>query len=147
MAMELPIRVHYGLLALLELSLHATSRQPLKANAIAARQEIASRYLEQILSMLRQAGIVASYRGAAGGYTLARDPSEITVWDVFSCLEGETINKQPAPDGPPNLTKEILQEIWQQSTTAAQNVLQQITLQDLLIRRKEYKQDSPMFYI
>lgn len=145
--MELPLRVQYAILALLELALHANQQDPLKANVIASRQDIAGRYLEEILALLRQAGIVMSHRGAGGGYALARHPSDITLWEVFVCLKGDAIVKDTSLCSAGNLSKIVLLDIWQQSTAAAQSVLQRYTLADVLNRRMELSQASPMFYI
>ena len=49
---------------------------------------IPQHYLEQLLVHLRRAGIVASFRGAQGGYALAREPSRITVREALSVLDG-----------------------------------------------------------
>jgi len=62
--------------------------EPISLKSIAERQEISEYYLEQLMAILRKAGLVRSVRGAYGGYILTRDPSEITVGDVLRALEG-----------------------------------------------------------
>jgi len=62
--------------------------EPISLKSIAERQEISEYYLEQLMAILRKAGLVRSVRGAYGGYMLTRDPSEITVGDVLRALEG-----------------------------------------------------------
>lgn len=59
---------------------------PLKQ--IAKQQEISEKYLEQIINPLTKAGLTKSYRGAQGGYSLTRDPSQITVGQILRVLEG-----------------------------------------------------------
>jgi len=86
---ELSSRVEYALLALLELASHHPKDSPLTVNEITAFQEIPERYLDQILAVLRRAGIVQSLRGAKGGYLLAKEPWQITLLEVFSTLEGD----------------------------------------------------------
>ncbi|MGI9256564.1 MAG: RrF2 family transcriptional regulator [Salinispira sp.] len=78
----------YGLSALIELtpSYNQKSRQ---IREIANKHNIPQHYLEQILLVLRKAGIVESYRGAHGGYALARHPSQIQVLEVMELLEGK----------------------------------------------------------
>ena len=78
----------YGLSALIELGLHH-SKGSMQIRDIAARHNIPQHYLEQILVILKKAGYVVSFRGAQGGYALARDPDSIQVADVLSQLEGK----------------------------------------------------------
>lgn len=77
----------YGLLAVVELArnYHGSSIQ---IRDIARRRSIPQHYLEQILVLLKKAGLVESFRGAQGGYALAQDPREMTVRQVLSALEG-----------------------------------------------------------
>jgi Rrf2 family cysteine metabolism transcriptional repressor len=56
---------------------------------ISQKHAIPQHYLEQILVILKKAGFVESFRGAQGGYALARDPDSISVHDVLSRLEGK----------------------------------------------------------
>ena len=56
--------------------------------SIAARQDISVGYLEQLMAMMKKAGLVTSSRGASGGYRLGKPPSEISVGDVLRVLEG-----------------------------------------------------------
>src|SRR5690606_41596414 len=74
--MRVSTRGEYGLRAMLELArLYGNGPIPLKQ--IAGRQKVSEHYLEQLMSALRKAGLVASVRGAQGGYALARPPEEI----------------------------------------------------------------------
>lgn len=83
-------RADYGMRALLVLT-QSCAEDPLrlvKADTIARAQSIPPKFLEVILSQLRQAGLVISQRGAVGGYRLAKDPSTITIADVIAALDG-----------------------------------------------------------
>ena len=57
-------------------------------HAVAQREDLPEAYLEQLVAVLRKAGLVYGKRGAGGGYTLARDPSAITAGDIVRALEG-----------------------------------------------------------
>lgn len=83
--LKLSTKSSYGLRACLAL---CKAEGKLSSSEIAQVESIPQRYLEQILSALRQGGLVESTRGAKGGYSLARPASEITVADLVSCLEG-----------------------------------------------------------
>jgi Rrf2 family protein len=63
--------------------------QPTSLKAIADAEGLPLAYLEQVVARLRKADLVMSARGAHGGYWLSRDPSEITMYDVVSALEGQ----------------------------------------------------------
>ena len=65
------------------------SGEPLQIRRIAEEQGIPSRFLVQILLQLKGASLVASTRGAAGGYRLARPPHEITLAEVIEVMEGD----------------------------------------------------------
>lgn len=78
----------YGLTALMELGLRY-NKGSVQIRDIASRHNIPQHYLEQILVLLKKTGHVTSFRGAQGGYALARDPDTIPVADVLTRLEGQ----------------------------------------------------------
>lgn len=78
----------YGLAALIDLSENYQTG-PRQIRDIADAHDIPQHYLEQILVALKKAGLVESYRGAQGGYALARHPSQIAVIDALTQLEGK----------------------------------------------------------
>ena len=144
--MDLSSKSEYALLALLELSQHYASGDPLQIRQIASQQNIPDRYLEQLLATLRRAGLVKSQRGARGGYLLARDPWKITLYDVVSCIEGFEPQADPAQmsDTP---EARVIQNVWGEVRQAAEEVLQKNTLQDLVEQRNAQQQVDIMYYI
>lgn len=78
----------YGLTAMYELSKH-NEDTPLQIKEISSNAKIPQNYLEQLLSKLRQAGLVESIRGAKGGYILAKKPEDIVIKDILIALEGD----------------------------------------------------------
>jgi Rrf2 family protein len=143
---DLSAKSEYALLALLELSPHYASGEPLQIRQIASQQSIPDRYLEQLLATLRRAGLVKSQRGARGGYILARDPWKITLYDVVSCIEGFEPQADPpqVSDTPEAL---VIQDVWGEVRQAAEGVLQRYTLQDLVEKRNAKQQIDIMYYI
>lgn len=106
---------------------------PVKGDRIATSQNIPVKYLENILSELRQAGIVRSQRGAEGGYWLARPAAQINVADVIRAVEGplahirgERAEELDYPDG-----TGALQEVWVAVRASLRAVLEQVTLADI----------------
>ena len=81
-------KVDYALRALLDLAMQAPGR-PAQSREIAARQEIPESYLNQLLVILRRAGLVRSIRGAAGGYVLGREPHQLSIADIVTALHGQ----------------------------------------------------------
>jgi len=85
--MKLSKKSEYGLRALLELTLvHGTTT--VQRHDIAARQHIPLEFLEQILLALKRAGLLSSRRGMKGGYTLIKQPRDITLGQVIRILDG-----------------------------------------------------------
>jgi Rrf2 family protein len=77
----------YGLRALIELT-SAYGKEPVPRHQIAAQQHIPVVFLEQILLALKHAGVLASTRGASGGYALIKPPSKVTLGQVIRILDG-----------------------------------------------------------
>ncbi len=86
--MKLSTKGRYGLRAMVDLAVHE-EEGPVSIQAIAKRQDLSEKYLEQLLGMLKRAGFVRSVRGSQGGYRLAREGREISVGDVLRALEGD----------------------------------------------------------
>ena len=77
----------YGLTAVVELAMNY-NKGPMQIRDIAEAHDIPQHYLEQLLVILKKAGVVESFRGSRGGYALAKDPKQINVVEVMSSLEG-----------------------------------------------------------
>ena len=80
--MKLSTRTKYGIRAILELA-KTDRRHPLQLGIIAKHQDISAKYLEQIMGLLKSAGLVSSIRGAKGGYILARHNISPTIKFIF----------------------------------------------------------------
>jgi len=87
--MNISSKGRYALQALFDLASHSTD-EPVKIASIAKRQKIPRKFLESILSSLKQGGFVESHRGVAGGYNLARLPEAITVGEVLRFVDGSS---------------------------------------------------------
>ncbi len=85
--MKLSTRGRYGTRLMVDLAQrHADGPIPLAE--IAKRQDLSAKYLEQLIILLKGAGLVRSTRGRRGGYTLARNPEEINLGEIIETLEG-----------------------------------------------------------
>jgi len=135
--MKLSTRTRYGIRALLELAQNQGSG-PVQIKVIGQRQDISIKYLEQLMAILRSSGFVRSVRGSKGGYLLAKPPNQIKVSDLFDCLEGNvtTVECVEDKDYCDKTDDCVVRLVWTQVQKAIKNVLQSITLQDLVDRAK-----------
>jgi Rrf2 family protein len=131
--MKISTRTRYGMRALLELAL-AHKAGPLQVKVIAERQNISVKYLEQLVAMLRTAGLVRSIRGPHGGYLLAVPPEEVKLSEVFRTLEGPvlTVECVENEDVCPSHADCVTRRLWIQVNEAMLSVLENKTLQDLV---------------
>jgi Rrf2 family protein len=132
--MHVSAKVDYAMRALLVIAQEQGATGTLiKGDRLATEQAIPGRFLEGILRQLRQAGLVASQRGAEGGYRLARPASEITVADVFRALDGPLADVRG--DRPENAdysgAAAHLGEVWIATRAALRSVLDHVTLADI----------------
>jgi Rrf2 family protein len=138
--MKITAQEEYGLRCLLRLA-RAGGGQPLTIPEIAAAEKLSAPYVAKLLSVLRQAGLIESTRGRAGGYHLARPPADVRLGAVMRAL-GEPLFEDPiycerhaSPE-----TKEpcvhhegcSLRALWQTLEQWMRRILDQVTLADLL---------------
>ena len=138
--MKLSTRTRYGVRAILELA-ENYDKGPLQLKAIAEHQEISFKYLEQLMAVLKSAGIVRSVRGPSGGYVLAKSPNEINVSDCFNCLEGPVITTE-CVDNSSFCTRTvdcIARGLWTDVQNTVMDLLHSITLQSLIDRAEQSK--------
>jgi Rrf2 family cysteine metabolism transcriptional repressor len=131
--MKLSTRTRYGIRAVIELAQYEGGR-PLQLKAIAERQDISIKYLEQLMGVLRSAGFIRSVRGAKGGYVLARPPAQITLYEVFRALEGPVTTTECVEDanGCERSADCAARKVWTQVEEAIRKVLTGITLADMI---------------
>ena len=130
--MRISAKTDYAVRAVVELAA-APDERPVKSERIATAQEIPLRFLENILVQLRQAGIVASRRGAEGGYRLAQPAEAITVADVIRAIDGPLAGV--GGERPERLefhgTAAPLRDVWVAVRASLRDVLEHVTLADL----------------
>jgi Rrf2 family cysteine metabolism transcriptional repressor len=137
---KLSTRTRYGILAILELA-ENYGKGPLQLKAIARRQELSVKYLEQLMAVLKSAGIVRSIRGARGGYVLAKAPGKVKISECFNCLEGPVITAECIENSRfcARSLDCVARGLWAQLQQVISGVLDSMTLQDLLERAKDNK--------
>lgn len=150
--MKISTKGHYGVQAMFDLAQHF-GEGPVSLKSVAERQGLSDHYLEQLIAVLRKAGLVKSVRGAQGGYVLAREPAEIKVGDIIRVLEGpiapvECVSQEDADQC---LKAEfcITRNVWEKVRISIEDVLDSITLADMCKDAEKAKMNKNyyMYYI
>lgn len=136
--MKLSTRTRYGIRAILELA-ENYGNGPLQLRVIARDQGVSVKYLEQLMAMLKSAGIVRSVRGSKGGYVLAKSPAQVRVSECFECLEGSVITTECVEDESfcERTSDCIARQLWTEVQKTVMEVLQSKTLQNLVDMAKK----------
>jgi Rrf2 family protein len=142
--MKLSTRTRYAIRAILQLA-DNFGNGPLQTRVIAKDQDISVKYLEQLMSAMKSAGLVKSQRGAKGGYVLSNPPNQIKLSDVFDVFEGSVVTVECVANENycTRAADCIARRAWCEVQQAVKNVLQSITLQDALDKAKK---ESPTNY-
>ena len=130
--MNISSRGHYALQAIFDLA-SQNPGEPIKIASIAERQGIPQKFLELILSALKQGGFVQSQRGAGGGYHLARHPEAITVGEVLRYIDGAPQKKDAKRQTP-------FTELWQAVDKSVVGILDGANFAALVRRWAEKQQ-------
>ena len=144
--MKISTKGRYALRLMLDLAINNTGEY-ISIKSIAARQEISEKYLEQIITQLNRAGFVRSVRGAQGGYMLSKAPSEYTVGMILRQMEGSLapVSCAEAEEACDRTSGCVTLEVWQKIQKAVDDVVDNITLEDLVTRYHE--KTEPMYII
>ena len=133
--MKLSTKGKYGVRAVYEVARHY-GRGPITIKEISERQGISISYLEQILHKLGKAGLIESVRGPAGGYLLARKPSELTIGDIVRVLEGPIALSHCLEPGEPGGCYQtddcVARMVWAKVGAKIEEALDSISFDDLL---------------
>jgi Rrf2 family protein len=121
----------YAVRALAELA-RSGAVGPVPIGELARRRDIPVQFLEQLFAVLRRAGILKSQRGVKGGYSFARDPSDVTVLAVVELLDG------PFGAG--------AESVFAEAAAAARAILRETTIADI-VERENREAGSHMYYI
>lgn len=140
--MKLSTKSRYGLRAIFDMAYHA-GQFPAQIKDISRRQKISPRYLEQIFQDLKKSGLLKSRRGPQGGYTLAKDPTEMTVKDIIEAAEGEvflvacTARSKKCAAKCDFDSQCVTQKVWEEANRRLNEYFSSLTLKDLCDMAKE----------
>jgi Rrf2 family protein len=151
--MRVSLKATYGIIAALDLALNTNGDGPVQAKAIAKRQAVPIRFLEQVLLAMKKAGLVESLRGAQGGYVLNKPPSEITLAEIVEALDGSLSLKSAHVTrlrraGERAVIDKLLGTVWERVRQAELDVLSAVTLRELAERHRQMVHErAPMYHI
>lgn len=132
---KLSTKGRYGTRLMLNLALHYNEgKEAVVLKNISKEEDLSTRYLEQIIIPLKINKLVKSVRGAGGGYTLARDPSQINLCEVIEVLEGSCslVDCVEDPGSCERMTECATYEIWKEASDLLQKYFESKTLQNLI---------------
>jgi Rrf2 family cysteine metabolism transcriptional repressor len=146
---NISMKSRYAVRALTELARReeTTPGKPVRLGDIADSRDMPLQFLEQVFAALRRGGVVRSRRGAAGGYSLARPPTDITVLEVVAALDGV-----PSPaECTQGLCERVdgcgAASVWIEAQQALAKVLAGTSIADLLAREDALRGRAPMYHI
>ena len=129
--MKISAKAEYACLAVLALARHGPESSPVRIREISEAYGIPERYLVQILLQLKGAGLVASTRGAAGGYRLARPASSISLGEVLAAVDGPDDAAPRRLRRPSGRRPRCSPPVWESVRAAERAVLDQTTIAQL----------------
>ena len=143
--MKLSTKGRYGLRAIVDLA-RFSEEEPVSISSISAREDISEGYLEQLMALLKKAGLVKSIRGAAGGYVLARPAGQISVGDVLRALEGKLEPAECAAYHPDEGCQAedscVKKYVWKKINDSINDTVNGIMLDALLEKSRELRPEE-----
>jgi Rrf2 family protein len=131
--MRISSRGHYGLRMMVEMAAHGGNGL-MKMATIAQTFHTPTKYLHNLLGLLKNAGLVRAQAGKGGGYALTRAPADIRVSEILHALEGLPTPVGCVYDGQicPRSDYCAARTIWTRMAEAVEQVLEDSTLADLV---------------
>ncbi|MGL4402877.1 MAG: RrF2 family transcriptional regulator [Fusobacteriaceae bacterium] len=138
--MKISTRVRYGIKALTYIVEEGTKGKLVRIKEISEAESISIQYLEQILFKLKNEKIIEGKRGPSGGYKLIKEPSEITLHDLYRILDEDekVIDCNESKDRKQNCIEDGCNSgcIWGQLDAAMIKILEGTTLEALVKNRQ-----------
>lgn len=135
--MRVPMKVDYGVRAMVELAHHYGER-PMQTAEIAERQNIPEPYLDQLLTTLSKSGLIRSRRGPQGGHVLARPPADIALSMIVETLDGAgaPLDCIEEPHGCTLSSVCAQRDVWRTVEEVVHGLLRSTTIADLSNRQR-----------
>ena len=132
--LQVPQKVHHGLLLISELAERHSDGRPVSLEEIARKAGISQGFLEETAAALRKAGLIVGQRGAAGGYRLKKDPAEITAAQVIEAIEGPLVVMECLGGGStcPMKRSCSTRNVWRKVQNQVAKTLSELTIAELI---------------
>ncbi len=132
--MKVSTRVEYGMLALTDIALYSDNGSSVSAPEIAERQDISQKYLEQILTHLKQAGLIRAQKGLRGGYALTRTADKISIAEVLNALDSDILDEMSntGNEAERNLRNAVSVCLWEEMNRLLIEFAERKTLSDFM---------------
>lgn len=137
--MKLSVKVDYACRVLAQLSKAHGTDDLAHIEDLARAEAVPANYLVQILSELRNGGLISSRRGKQGGYALARSPDDITLYDILTLIEGDVLELNESAEGQ---SGRRVDQAWREIRQALEEKCRSIPLS-----RLTPKASGEMYYI
>lgn len=147
--MKLSKKGEYALRALIDLAMHP-DRGVVQAQSVALKENIPIKFLEQILSALKNAGILQSRRGVGGGYTLSRPADQITLGEIIRLIDGPLApigcasKTAPQRCSCPDEATCGLRSVMLEVRNAVSQIVDHTTLGDVCVRTEELQRQKEL---
>ena len=147
--MRVSTRVEYGMLALTDIALYSGNGSTVSAPEIAEREDISQKYLEQILTHLKQAGLIRAQKGLRGGYMLARPADRIRLSEILNALDNSILEETvPAGEADGQSLRGAVNDcVWNELNRSLSSFAESKTLSDILQECRERSGAWDMYVI
>ena len=134
--MKISTKGRYGLRVMLDLAVYGENSY-VSLTEVAKRQKVSLKYLESIISSLKNGGLVLSTRGKSGGYKLSKNPAEYTVGEILKAAEGNLAPVSCLGEGVdcPHADKCLSLPVWEGLDKIIDEYLENITLEQVLTKK------------
>jgi Rrf2 family cysteine metabolism transcriptional repressor len=137
--MKISVKVDYACRVMAELARLHGSGELAQIEQLAKTEAVPASFLAQILVKLRTHGLIVSRRGNQGGFTLARAPEEISLYDILMAVEGECLHLSGNFEG---RSGRRLKQVWDEIGASLVKKTKSYTLNQLASKRQ-----AEMYYI
>lgn len=150
--MKISTKVEFGIIALIDIAIHSENGEAVTVYSISNRHNISGKYLEQILTVLRQANFIRGLKGSKGGYVVARPAKEITFKDIIDALDLTVLSDVDfySTQSDSAIVGTLNEHLWDVMTSYIQKYAESITLAEMAEHCKKSMEENTeqiMYYI
>ncbi|MDD6488635.1 MAG: Rrf2 family transcriptional regulator [Clostridia bacterium] len=149
--MKISTKVEFGIIAMIDIAIYSENHETDTVDSIAKRQNISGKYLEQILTVLRQAKLIRGLKGSKGGYVITRPADKITLKEIIDALDLTILSCADFSTQYDSLLfKTVDVYVWDKMTDFMQEYAKQLTLAQLVDHYRQAvdeSQEQLMYYI